>query len=329
MSPETHDTLVTWLCAPSFVIVLVIGVWSYAVSPRRTSARRYGRESETLRAKAREAQGLGTFQLDWLDYKQLTKAELTDICAEYSWSYSQQDITHKGWLISFVPYAGCGAGESADAAAAGRLQCKLQEETPNAYGRYVLDISSYRQLPLLEIFGVAREAGWEVVDGSSASWRSEITLARPGHTALTSSAGSFVGGSSPEQLRNNPKVVSRAVEVKQSQGFDPTSERTVERARQRHQYWQKKFNRQFGLMFLYAVLGVVFLAALFGGGAFDEYEEAAYVLVVLPIIFLLLAGIAGWKAMRVLRARKAELGDFYDTYEELNRIADDDSHPGS
>ena len=102
MSDAALETLALWLIIPAVVILAALGVISYGISPRRVRTGR--RDKQVLRLRS-EFQGMaanqGTPEINWLDYKDLTKAELKDIAAEHSLQYMDQEITSAGWLVRF------------------------------------------------------------------------------------------------------------------------------------------------------------------------------------------------------------------------------------
>lgn len=102
MSDAALETLAVWLFVPAATILVILGFISYGISPRRA---RPGRREKQITSLKLEFQRFSADQslpyVNWLDYKELTKSELVDIAAEYSWRYADQEITSTGWLVRF------------------------------------------------------------------------------------------------------------------------------------------------------------------------------------------------------------------------------------
>lgn len=137
------------------------------------------------------------------------------------------------------------------------------------------------------------------------------------HTAETGH-GPFLNGESPQTLRTDPAVVERAREIERSQGFDPLSEYRLDRARERHAFWGKKFNRQVALAFLYGVVAFILLGVTVAGGVPDG--TPAWFAPAITAVVLALFGIAIVTARRIRKHRAAEIGAFIAASQELNEI---------
>lgn len=102
MSDATLETISIWLFAPSLAVIAAVAIVSYTKSPRRTHPGRRSKQIESLRSQLQSSTSNQAMPcINWLDYKELTKAELKDIAAEYSLQYVDQEITSAGWLVRF------------------------------------------------------------------------------------------------------------------------------------------------------------------------------------------------------------------------------------
>lgn len=107
MSDATMEIVSIWIFVPSVVIFMTVTAASYAISPRRTRPGRRSKQVESLRAELQAIVALQKApQINWLDYRELTKPELKDIAAEYSWQYADQEVLSTGWLVRFKPSQG-------------------------------------------------------------------------------------------------------------------------------------------------------------------------------------------------------------------------------
>lgn len=211
------------------------------------------------------------------------------------------------------------------AAQAERLRAELRESSPNAHGIYLLDLSQYQALSFGEIRQILNREGWQPSENRTESSRVEVALTRLGDTGVPNHDRTFVQGGGPEVLSENPRVAARAEEIRHERGFDPLSGRELNRARERHQYWRKKFNRKVALASLYTIVGGILLGAFFASDEPDWESGSAPVLLAIPVILLLLAGVSIYKSVRVWKARNAEIGEFLSAYGELTRLARVDS----
>lgn len=211
---------------------------------------------------------------------------------------------------------------------ADRLRGELRTSSPNSHGVYLLDMSQYQELPFEEVGQILHQEGWRPTHHSTQPMRTEIALTRLGETGLSPHDRTFVQGDGPDQLRADPQVAARAMEIQHERGFDPLSERELDRVRERHRYWQKKFNRQVALASLYTIVGGILLGAFLTSDEPDWESGSAYVLLAIPVILLLLAGVSIYKSVRIRHARRTEIGSFLDAYEELNRLARSHSTTG-
>lgn len=208
---------------------------------------------------------------------------------------------------------------------ADRLRAELRDSSPNAHGIYLLDMAEYQALSLEEIGRILHQEGWQPTRHSTQRLRTEMALTRIGDTGLSPSDRTFIQGDGPEQLRQNPHVAARADEIRRERSFDPLSDRGLNKVRERHRYWQKKFNRQIALASLYTIVGGVLLGAFFASDELDWESGSAYVILAIPVILLLLACVSVYKSVRIRKARHAEIGAFLNAYAELSRLARADS----
>lgn len=204
---------------------------------------------------------------------------------------------------------------------ANRLHVELRESFPNAHGIYLLDMAEYQQLSFEEVGQILHQEGWQPTRRSTERMRTEIALTRVGETGVPNHDRMFVQGPGPEVLRESPRVAARAAEIRHEQGFDPLSSHELNRARERHQFWRKKANRQVALASLYTIVGGILLGAFFASDEPDWESGSAYVILAIPVILLLLACVSIYKSLRIWRARHAEIGGFLAAYEELDRLA--------
>lgn len=204
---------------------------------------------------------------------------------------------------------------------ADRLRAELRESSPNAHGIYLLDMAEYQELSLQEVGQILHQEGWQSTRHSTQPLRTEIALTRIGETGLSPSDRTFIQGEGPEQLRQNPQVAERADEIRRGRGFDPLSDHELDKVRQRHRYWQKKFNRQVALASLYTIVGGVLLGAFFASDELDWESGSAYVILAIPVILLLLACVSIYKSVRIRKIRHTEIGGFLEAYAELSLMA--------
>lgn len=326
MSEELTKSIALWVIIPAFcgILLLLIITAVQAVGGRRSTLyRNRKRQLAELHQMITEVRG-PSLEVDWMNFKNISDAELDDLLGEHGWQYQGEEITAKSWLLRFELQPSASAGPDSCT----RLRTELENAVPSVDGNYLLDTSEYMALDLQQIKRSVNATGWLVASLDHGSARPQMRLARKGSHALSQPDRTFVQGSTPDRLRRDPAVATRAEEIRRTQGFDPLSDRELDHARQRHQYWQKKFNRQVALASLYTIVGGVLLAAFFASDEPDWESGSAYVLLAIPLILLLLAGIAIYKAVRVRKARRVDIGAFLDAYEELNRLAGVDTTPG-
>ena len=208
---------------------------------------------------------------------------------------------------------------------ANRLHAELRESSPNAHGIYLLDMAEYQQLSFEEVGQILHQEAWQPTRHSAGRLRTEIALTRLGETGVPNHDRTFVQGPGPDILRESPRVAARATEIRHERGFDPLSSQELNRARERHQFWRKKFNRQAAFASMYTIVGGILLAAFLASEEPSWESGSAYVLLAIPVILLLLACVSIYKSVRIWQARHAEIGGFLAAYEELNRLARTDS----
>lgn len=318
MSEELANSIALWIIIPAtcgIFVILIITAAGAAGPPRGLVRRRRERQLAELDKVRSEASGQ-TLKIDWIRFKHLPDSEIRDVLGKYGWRYQGEAITSKSWLLRFGMQPATTAGPDANE----RLRSELADATPGVDGSYLLDTSHYSSLGLEQVKSTVNSAGWLVAGLEGGSSYPTMRLTRRGATTVPREDRTFLQGASPAELREDPQVAARAKEIQREQGFDPLSGRELNNARERHRYWQKRFNRQVALASLYTIVGGLLLGAFFGSDQLGWDSDAAY-LVAIPLILLLLAGVSTYKAIYLRRARRAEIGRILDAYAELNRLA--------
>jgi hypothetical protein len=279
----TYDAIALWILLPSLaLVVLVTGAQAFG-TPRSTRRKRHDAQLARLRSLSGSS-----LELNWLEYKEIPKPELLDVLASMGWQPSGETIGERAWTLRFTR----GSGSHADAAA--RLADELAAAEVGADGRYLLDASQYPDVPMAQVRAAAESAGWEVRRVAPDSARPSLELARPGTTTVHDLTD---GPFTPAKLRTSATP----------------SEAELNRARERHAYHAKRFNRQGRLAFLYGMVGLfVFVGTLTSaeGGTF-------WMLLAVSLILFTLFGLAVAKATAIRRQRRAEIGDLLDDYGKL------------
>lgn len=307
MSKELANTLALWLFLPGMaVFVLITGAQAFG-TPRGTRRKRH----DAQLARLRELSGAGdTLELDWLAYKEIPKSKLLDVLAGKGWEPRGETIGERAWTLRFARRTG--AAEHRDARA--RLADELAAAEPGVDGRYLLDASRYPDVPLAQVRAAAESAGWQVRRVAQDSARPSLELARPRTTTVHDlTDGPFAGTSTPAELRADPVVSARAADMTARTSRDPLSEAELDRARKRHAFHAKRFNRQGRLAFLYGMAGLfVFIGTVTSteGGTF-------WILLAVSLILFALFGLSVAKATAIRRQRRAEIGDVLDDYGKL------------
>jgi hypothetical protein len=310
MSEELANTVTLWVLLPSMaVLVLVLGAQAVG-TPRGVRKRRRERQLADLE-QVRAAAG-ATLEIDRIRYKEIAKDELLERLGSHGWHQVGEQIGEKAWLLRFS--LDPTAEQRPDSGR--RLAEELANAEPSADGSYVLDTTRYGDLKMEEIGRAAKSAGWKIERATAETPRSNIVLSRPGSTTVEFGDGPFAGSSAPAELRGNPAVRALASEIELKEGFDPLSVSVLDRARERHTYWAKQFNRQVLLAFLYGFVGLFLLAGSFASTAGSSF----YLLLGISLIVLALFGVAVLKAVLIRKRRRAEVGGVLDAYERLRRV---------
>jgi hypothetical protein len=310
---ELLNTITLWILLPSLAIVILLQL-SLVIGPTRGHRRRRRvRQLEQLE-QVRAAHQAQDLDIDWIDYKEIPKAEIINVLGKHSWQYVDEHIGGNSWLLRFSLEPA--ARRSPDART--RLTEELATASPNVEGRYLLDTTQYLDIPMPEIGRAIHSAGWVVESLSPESPRSAAVITRPGTVTPSYVGGPFAGTSSPDDLRDDPKIAARAAQIKSSKGFDPLSHDTLNRVRERHNHWAKKFGRQVKLATLYWLAGPILLLATV---TTQRPGKDEFILMLsVSLILIALGGIATYKAVRVRRARNTEIGDVIAAYTELDRL---------
>jgi hypothetical protein len=313
MSDQLSNALSLALIIGSLAVMLLATIPYVIGLPRSVRRRRRERQLEWLE-QVRSAHQGQDLEVDWIDYKEIPKAEILDVLGKHCWHFADEQIGGRSWLLRFSPQPA--ARRKPDAHQ--RLHEELATAKPDVEGRYHLDTNQYLDVPMAEIGRAIRSAGWVVEHLSPESPRSAAVITRPGTVTTSYTGGPFAGTSSPDELREDPVVAARAAEIEREKGFDPLSQVGLNRVRERHNYWGKKFGRQARLATLYWLVGPILLVATLATQRPGKDEFT--VMLVISLIPIVLGGIATFKAVRIRRARKAEIGDVLAAYTELDNL---------
>ncbi|MGH3466228.1 MAG: hypothetical protein ACRDQF_00665 [Thermocrispum sp.] len=319
MSDREMNILAIWLMVPSFVVIFAAMIVARLGASQGTRRRRRATQLANLTSIVEGSRTAGSaLTIDWVAHRELGKSELINLVGKHGWHHQSQEITKQGWMLTFIREPQTAAHAVRDSGPHNRLAAELAAALPDASGRYVLETAKYMDLSLEEIGRAVAGSNWRVVRSSPGSPRSSIVLARPGTTTAEFRHGPFVDCDSPEALRKNPAVVSRAAEIQRTKGFDPLSEHELNRARERNKHWGTKFNRQVGLAFLYFWVALLGFGVTFGGGVRDGHDPWIYLTITLIISALFVMAVI--KAWSIRKMRKQEIGYFLDAYRELDAL---------
>lgn len=326
MSEELANAIALWILLPSLALtVLVVG--ATALGTRRgVRARRREEQIARLDQAAAERRGRQqNFEIDWVRYREIPKAEIITMLGKHGWSYRGEELGDKAWVLRFDLVPAEAHGNVRETTSQHRIATELQAAEPDVRGQYRLDTSQYGDLSQAEIRTAVEAAGWSVTGTDPASAGGVLLLSRLGVTTLTNGDGPFVEGVAPAELRGDPAAVARAEEIKREKNFDPLSPEQLNWARERHKHWAKRVNRQVGLAFFYGIFGLIILFGTLG--SFEPGDGSRfYVMLAIAVVLLLLFGVAVLKAVLVRRKRRVELGEFLDAYGELNALAENGEH---
>ncbi|WP_116050381.1 hypothetical protein [Amycolatopsis palatopharyngis] len=314
MSDELLNTITIWIFVPSMTVIVLVQL-SLIIGPTRGHRRRRRvRQLERLEQVRAAHQGQD-LEIDWIDYKEIPKSEILDVLGKHGWQFVDEQIGGQSWLLRFsLQPASRRMPDSRK-----RLHEELAAAKPDVEGRYHLDTNEYLDVPMAEIGRAIRSAGWNVEHLSPESPRSAAVITRPGTVTTSYSGGPFAGTSTPDELREDPVVAARAAEIEREKGFDPLSQVALNRARERHNHWAKKFGRQVRLASFYWLVGPILLLATLATQR--PGKDEFLVMLVISLIPIVLGGIATFKAVRIRRARKAEIGDVLAAYTELDNLS--------
>ncbi|SFP77109.1 hypothetical protein SAMN05421810_103362 [Amycolatopsis arida] len=319
MSEELAREIALWFIIPATLGIAVLLVAPFVklfgtllgVPQRRRRKQLAGLERVRVAARGRD------LEIDWMRFKELSDGELRAALGKHGWRYVGEELGRKQWLLRFTYAPADAVGSDAHL----RLREELAGATLGVDGTYLLDTERYADLELPEIKQAVNSAGWLVAGLEDGGSRPRLRLTRQGTTVLRGPGISFVQGDSPARLRKVPAVVARAAEIQRERGFDPLSSAEWNRVRERHRFWEKRFNRQVLLATFYTIVGGVLLAAFFATRKAEWDEGSTYVILGIPVVLLLLAGLASYKATRIRRRRQADIGDFLAAYQELDQLA--------
>jgi hypothetical protein len=138
MSDQLTNSIALSLIIGSLVLVLLATVPYVIGLPRSVRRRRRVRQLEQLE-KVRAAHQGQDLEIDWIDYKEIPKAEIINVLGKHSWQYVDEHISAKSRLLRFSLEPA--TRRSPDARA--RLTEELATANPNVEGRYLLDTTQY------------------------------------------------------------------------------------------------------------------------------------------------------------------------------------------
>ncbi|MEV4649087.1 hypothetical protein [Saccharopolyspora sp. NPDC049357] len=102
MSQETANAIALWILVPSLILVVVITVGTALGTPRGVRDTRRERQMAQLdQGAAQERVRQHTFQIDWLDYREISKPEIVSILSKHGWAYRDEELGDKEWLLRF------------------------------------------------------------------------------------------------------------------------------------------------------------------------------------------------------------------------------------
>ncbi|MEV6897235.1 hypothetical protein [Amycolatopsis sp. NPDC051372] len=277
MSDKVANSIALWLLLPALSLVVLVLAAQVAGTPRATRRRR--RESQLCRL---QSLGSGTsLDLDWLEYREIPKAELLDVLGGQGWMLCAEDVGDTAWTLHFTRRT-----EPAEVGSARtRLAGELAAAEPDVQGRYLLDASQYPAIPLNDVRRAAESAGWEVRRVAQDSARPSLELARPGTTSV-------------HDLTDGPFTVAG----------EPPSAAALDAARQKHKLYAQQFARQVRLALFYGFVGVF----IFVGTLTSADGSTFWLLLAVSAIVLALCGLAVTKAATVRQRRRTELGEILD-----------------
>ncbi|GAA1237856.1 hypothetical protein GCM10009676_22930 [Prauserella halophila] len=250
-------------------------------------------------------------EVDWLRYPDIPKQELVDHAATHGWRYSVQNYNGDSWFLTFT-FAPSTPYEDASV----RLTNELGAAEPDGTGRYALDPGRYSSLSDDRRREVIAAAGWEPASSGTGK-DGLLQVTRPGLELSDGVTEPQLLGIRPQEFRQNPAVIRYAREIQQEHGNDPLAPETLDRLRQRNNYWLKRF---LGSAALCGLLWATGPFPLFIGMQDDiGSDTAVQVGVWMMVAGTVFGGIAWW----IRHRRKRDIGAHLKALRQLRRIHND------
>jgi hypothetical protein len=101
MSDSALEMLAIWLFVPALVLIVVLAVLQRNQVSRSARPGNRQEQRNRLTGLARESGG-SELVVDWISFRDLAKAELTDLLVQRGWHYHRQEIVGRQWQLVFV-----------------------------------------------------------------------------------------------------------------------------------------------------------------------------------------------------------------------------------
>ncbi|WP_154663667.1 hypothetical protein [Saccharomonospora iraqiensis] len=101
MSDAALETLGIWLFVPSLALIFVLAVVQRNQVSRSSDPVRRQQQRKRLTTVAREQHDRGELVIDWIAFRDLSRADLTEVLGKHGWHYRRQEITGREWRLVF------------------------------------------------------------------------------------------------------------------------------------------------------------------------------------------------------------------------------------
>lgn len=149
------EVISLWIVIPSSALLVILAIFTVFGLPSSVIERRKYQQSTKLQAVIRTTQAV--LEIDWVNYKYMSRQYILDILQTNGWQYVDQVIDKNAWWLRFSPVS----SNSVQLTPEARLREELANATLDGQGRYRIDLTDYEILPRPDLQRIIRSSGWQ------------------------------------------------------------------------------------------------------------------------------------------------------------------------
>lgn len=315
MTDEGLNTILLAVIIPSVVVIVAVSATNIIGTPAALARKRRKRQRAALDELLSTASG-DEVQIDWIDYKYLSKQQVVDAAGNHGWSYVDQWYRKRSWYLRFsrLAQASVIAGNTRREQPAERLAAALAGAELDRAGFVRVKTEDYSELKQREIDNILAGHSYSVAKRIPREKGEMLLLTKVGESAVHVRPAPGIGRVSVGQYRDTPAIARYVASVSNARGADPLSDAEMDRVLGREVHWQKRSTRALVMLVLGVCIGPAVLLVDLRDGAMT----IAGLVIGLVACILAFAGFLRYNWAK--RKRRKEIGHELDTYRHISEL---------